>query len=134
MTEGCERGFRHRWSELRRRAAALRNEVQTLALAARDPAMGRLPKFVIGLVVAYVLSPIDPIPDFIPVLGLLDELIVVPLGVALAIRLMSPEVLADARRRHAAGERAITRAGMAIVVGLWLATAVGIGLLGWWLV
>jgi len=119
------------WSGLRRRAADLRDEVQTLALAARDPRTGLLPKLVIGLVVAYVLSPIDPIPDVIPVLGLLDELVIVPIGVALALRMTPPDVIAAARERYAAGERVLTRAGVALVVLLWLGTAVGVGLLGW---
>lgn len=114
---------------LRRRAAALRDEVEVLALAARDPRTGLLPKIVVGLVVAYVLSPIDPIPDFIPVLGLLDELVVVPIGVALAIRLTPPAVLADARTRHAAGERSVTRAGVVLVVGLWVASVAAVTVL-----
>lgn len=132
--EGADRGVRALWSGLRRRAAELRDEVQTLALAARDPRMGWLPKAVIGLVVAYVLSPLDPIPDFIPVLGLLDELIVVPIGVALAVRLTSPEVLADARARYAAGARVVSRAGAVIVVTLWVVMVVVVGLIGWRLV
>lgn len=121
------RGIRDIWSGIRRRAAELRDEVQVVALAARDPRTGRLPKVVVGLVVAYVLSPIDPIPDVIPVLGLLDELVVVPIGLALAIRLLPPAALTDARDRHAAGERVATRLGIAVVAALWLATAVG----GW---
>ena len=116
---------------LRRRAAALRDEVEVLALAARDPRVGLLPKLVVGLVVAYVLSPIDPIPDVIPVIGLLDELVVVPIGVALAIRLTPPAVLADARARHAAGERAASRAGVALVAAIWLAAAVAAAGLAW---
>ena len=113
------------WSGLRRRAQELRDEVQVAALAGRDPRTGWAPKIVIGLVVAYVLSPIDPIPDFIPVLGLLDELVVVPIGLALALRLIPPRVLADARVRHAAGERVETRRGIVVVLGLWLGVVAG---------
>jgi uncharacterized membrane protein YkvA (DUF1232 family) len=124
-TERSRRGLRGIGAGLRRRAAELRDEVQVVALAARDPRTGRLPKVVVGLVVAYVLSPIDPIPDVLPVLGLLDELVVVPLGLALAIRLIPPAALTHARDRHAAGQRVATRLGIAVVAVLWLAAAVG---------
>ncbi len=128
MTTGpIARGRRGVWSRVRRRAAELRDEVHVAALAARDPRTGRLPRLVVGLVVAYVLSPIDPIPDFLPVIGLLDELVVVPLGLALAIRLIPPAVLADARERYAAGDRITTRLGIAVVVILWLAAVLAAG-------
>jgi len=127
VTVGRSGRLQRAWTDVRRRATELRDEVQVVALAARDPRTGRLPKVVVSLVVAYVLSPIDPIPDVIPVLGLLDELVVVPLGLALAIRLMPPAALAEARDRHASGERVATRLGIAVVAALWLATAVG----GW---
>lgn len=117
------------WSGLRSRAARMREEVHVAALAGRDPRTGRLPRLVVGLVVAYVLSPVDPIPDVIPVLGLLDELVVVPLGLALAVRLLPPAALADARARYAAGERVATRRGVAVVAALWLVAAVVSGLL-----
>jgi uncharacterized membrane protein YkvA (DUF1232 family) len=76
------------------------------------------------LVVAYALSPIDLIPDFIPVLGHLDDLILVPLGIWLVLRLIPPEVMADARAQaEAAGRPGGSIWGVVIVVAVWLAAA-----------
>jgi uncharacterized membrane protein YkvA (DUF1232 family) len=116
-----------RWRE---RAEALRLDVQTLALAARDERMPFLPKLVIGAVAAYLLSPLDLVPDAIPLLGQLDDLVILPLGIALAVRLTPPDVLAHARERVAAGERVTFRSGAVLVVLLWLLTVV----LAWMLV
>jgi len=90
-------------------------------------------KFVAVAVLAYVLSPIDLIPDFIPVLGQLDDLLIVPLGIALVTRL-TPKPLWEARLREAEASREKLPKlwwGAAIVVVLWL---VLMGLFGWWLV
>ena len=74
--------------------------------------------------VAYAFSPIDLIPDPIPVLGYLDDLIIVPAGIALTIRLIPPAVLAEARARAAEGQgRPLGRAGAAVIVAIWLALA-----------
>ena len=81
----------------KRSVAALKREAMALSLAARDPRLPWTAKAVIVLVLAYAFSPIDLIPDFIPVLGQLDDLVLVPLGIALAIKLTPPEVLAEAR-------------------------------------
>ena len=89
-------GLVGRW---RARARGLETEVRALWLASRDPRVPWLAKAVAGLTVAYALSPIDLIPDFIPVLGHLDDLVLVPLGLALAIRLVPPEILAEHRAR-----------------------------------
>ncbi|MBI5197346.1 MAG: DUF1232 domain-containing protein [Nitrospirae bacterium] len=76
-------------------------KMQTLALyfAVRDPRTPLPVKMIAWLVVAYALSPIDLIPDFIPVLGLLDDLIIVPIGIYIALKFVPPEVMADARAR-----------------------------------
>lgn len=91
-----------------------------LWIAARD---GRTPlaaKLVAGFVAAYALSPIDLIPDFVPIIGLLDELVVVPLGLAVAIRLIPGPLLAEFRAKaDAAVERPVSRAGAVIVILLW---------------
>lgn len=79
---------------------------------------------VAALVLAYALSPIDLIPDFIPVLGYLDDLILVPLGIWLVLRLIPPEVMADARIQAADADRPGKRVGgLLIVVSVWLVIA-----------
>jgi uncharacterized membrane protein YkvA (DUF1232 family) len=92
----------------RARLGQLKGDVRALALAARDP---RVPWYAKGLalaVTAYALSPIDLIPDFIPVLGYLDDLVLVPLGIALTIRLIPTPVWAECRVRAGAGEDGAT--------------------------
>jgi uncharacterized membrane protein YkvA (DUF1232 family) len=106
-------------------AYRLRREVHALYLAARDPRVPWYAKALAGLVAAYALSPIDPIPDFIPVLGYLDEMIVIPLGIRTVIWMIPEEVMADLRRQ--AEERLLTRPrsmfGAVVVVGLWMIAA-----------
>ena len=88
------------------RVAALRDESYALYLASRDPPWHA--KLLVAAVVAYAVSPIDLIPDFIPVLGQLDDLLLLPIGIALAIRLVPPAVLEEKRAQAAArfgGER-----------------------------
>ncbi|RWN55908.1 YkvA family protein [Mesorhizobium sp.] len=113
------------WLEAaKRRARDIKLDVVALWLAARDPRVPWFAKFVAGIVAAYALSPIDLIPDFIPVLGYIDDLIIVPLGVVLAIRLVPPSLMAEFRARAAALEKQPqSRMGMFIVVALWLALA-----------
>lgn len=111
---------------LKEQARRLKRETFALYLAARDP---RTPWYVKALVVgivAYALSPIDLIPDFIPLLGYLDDLILLPLGIALAIRLIPPAVLADCRERAQASLRdgpPVSRTAGAVVAGIWLLLA-----------
>ncbi|HEU4458834.1 MAG TPA: YkvA family protein [Methylibium sp.] len=97
----------------------------------KHPQTPRAAKWIAIFVVAYALSPIDLIPDFIPVLGMLDELILLPLGVALVVRL-TPAALWQARLAEAEASRErVPRLlwGLAIVVAVW---AVLLALLGWW--
>ncbi|ANH69803.1 YkvA family protein [Mitsuaria sp. 7] len=118
---------------LKRWAALLKGELLTVFYAARDPEAPWLARFVAIAVAAYALSPIDLIPDFIPVLGLLDDLILVPLGFWLVLRLMPPQVIARARLRAAEQRGRLPRnlkVGMAIVV-LWVLLMV---LLVMWLI
>ncbi len=110
-----------RW---RARARELKIQVHALLLAYRDPRTPWYAKVLAVLVAAYALSPIDLIPDFIPVLGQLDDLLLVPLGIALAVRLIPREVLADCRARaRKADSRPRLRPWLSAlpVVGLWLA-------------
>ena len=88
-------------SALKQRAHALKAETYALYLAARDPRTPWYAKLLVAGIVAYALSPIDLIPDFIPVLGYLDDLILIPLGIALAIRLIPDPVLLQCRARAA---------------------------------
>ena len=109
----------------------VKRDIAALWIAARDPRCPLAAKLVAGLVVAYALSPIDLIPDFIPVLGYLDDLILLPLGIALAIRLLPRQLLADARVRAETLPRpAPSRLGLACIIGLWTAGIV-LGLC-WW--
>ena len=110
-------------ADFKRRARALKQDVHALYLAARDPRTPWYAKALVGMVVAYALSPIDLIPDFIPVLGLLDDLLLLPAGIALAIRMIPRDVLADAReqaRAHAESGAPTSRTAAVVIVGVWL--------------
>lgn len=107
-------------SRLRAWARSIKRDVVALYGAARDPRTPWVAKLVAGLVAAYALSPIDLIPDFIPILGYLDDVIIVPLGILLAVRLIPAEVMEEHRRLAEARSRPISRIGAAIVVALWL--------------
>lgn len=119
----------------RRHALRWQREARALYLAARHPRVPWYAKAWLGLLLAYVFSPIDPVPDFVPVLGHLDELVLVPLGLAAARRLIPAEVLEECRQRAAAMEakpRAAT--GAVAVVLTWLALASLLAWLAWrWL-
>src|SRR3712207_4388394 len=95
-----------------------------LYLATRDPRTPWHAKAVAACVAAYALSPIDLIPDFVPVLGYLDDLVIVPLGIVLAVRLVPPDLMAEFRQRaDGLGQRPVSRAGAAVVVALLLLAA-----------
>lgn len=104
-------------------ATTLKRDGVALWLAARDPRVPWWAKLLAGAVAAYALSPIDLIPDFIPVLGLLDDVIIVPAGIWLCLRLVPPPVMADLRARAEAYERPRSLAGMAAIAAIWLALA-----------
>ena len=109
---------------LKARARQVKVDLIALSLAARDPRTPWYAKLIVAGCVAYALSPIDVIPDFIPVIGLVDDLIFIPIALALAVRFIPDEVLADCRRR--AGEIAASktsRAAAAVIVAVWLALA-----------
>jgi uncharacterized membrane protein YkvA (DUF1232 family) len=111
---------------LRSRARALKVETLALYHVARDPRVPWYARLFVGLIVAYALSPIDLIPDFVPILGYLDDLILVPLGIALALRMVPPFVLDDCRARARSeldAGRPASRAAMLAIIGIWLASA-----------
>ena len=85
-------------SQLKQKARHLKRETTVLYFAYRDPRTPWYARAFSALVVAYLFSPIDLIPDFIPILGYLDGLILVPLGISLALKMIPPEVIADARK------------------------------------
>lgn len=117
-------------SRLRVWARTIKRDVVALYLAARDPRVPWFAKVIAACVAAYALSPIDLIPDFIPVLGYLDDVILVPLGILLAVRLVPGNVMAELRaeadRRLA---RPASRTGAIVVVVIWLVAAFAIA---WW--
>src|SRR6478609_6507104 len=101
-------------------------------IAARDPRVPWFAKVVAIAVAAYALSPIDLIPDFIPVLGYLDDLIVVPLGIALVVRLIPPDIMAEHRAlASAAQDRPVSIPGAIIVVTIWIVALVVTGWFGY---
>jgi uncharacterized membrane protein YkvA (DUF1232 family) len=105
------------------RAKALEADTYALYLSYRDPRVAWPAKLVVALVLAYALSPIDLIPDFIPVLGVLDDLVIVPLGLALARRMIPPQVLSEHRAEAAkrlADPRPRSWLGAALVLSIWL--------------
>jgi uncharacterized membrane protein YkvA (DUF1232 family) len=112
----------------RQRARLLKREAFALYFVCRDSRTPWYAKAVAVCVVAYVFSPIDPIPDFIPVLGLLDELVVVPLGVALVLRMVPPQVLRESRERaDRSRERPVSRIAAGFIIAVWLAVVAGAG-------
>ncbi|MGZ2456942.1 YkvA family protein [Rhizobium anhuiense] len=110
-------------------AKSLKRDIVALWFAARDPRVPWHAKTVAGTVAAYALSPIDLIPDFIPVLGYLDDLLIVPLGIMLAIRLVPVEVMIELRTEAAKRiERPSSRLGMIFILAVWLACIIFLAL------
>src|SRR6476646_11252516 len=116
-------------SRLKEWARVIKRDVHALYLASRDPRVPWYAKALAVAVAGYALSPIDLIPDFIPVVGYLDDVIIVPLGIMLVVRLIPPDIMAEHRELAAvAQERPISRAAALIIVCIWIAS---IGLVGW---
>jgi uncharacterized membrane protein YkvA (DUF1232 family) len=110
-------------NHLKELADRLEKETYALYLAYRDPRVPWYAKAFAALVVAHTLSPIDTIPDFIPVLGYLDDLIITPLGIYLALKMIPDEIMAEARQQAALARmegRIHSRAGIVIVVTIWI--------------
>ncbi|MBM4269904.1 MAG: DUF1232 domain-containing protein [Deltaproteobacteria bacterium] len=112
------------------RARDLRVEVHALSLAARDPRVPWYAKVLAACIVAYALSPIDLVPDFIPLLGYLDDLVLIPLGVLVVRRLVPTAVLDDCRARSRAAiseGKPVSWVAAAVIVSIWAAVAVACG-------
>ena len=111
---------------LKQRACHLTAETFALYLAAHDPRTPWYAKLLVAGIVAYAFSPIDLIPDFVPVLGYLDDLILIPMGIALAIKLVPHSVLAECRARAQEAiqdGKPVSRAAGAAIVAVWLVLA-----------
>ena len=109
-------------------ANGIKRDVHALYLASRDPRVPWYAKLLAVAVAGYALSPIDLIPDFIPVLGYLDDLIIVPLGMLLVIRLIPPEVMVDHRAAAAvAQQRPVSRKAAAVIICIWIASSAAMG-------
>ena len=110
-------------------AHLIKRDVHALYLASRDPRVPWYAKALAAVVAGYALSPIDLIPDFIPVLGYLDDVILVPAGIWLVIRLIPPDIMAEHRAVAAAARRRpVNRVAGALVIAAWIAAA---SLIGW---
>jgi uncharacterized membrane protein YkvA (DUF1232 family) len=113
-------------ADLKQRARHLKVETFALYLAARDPGTPWYAKLLVAGIVAYAFSPIDLIPDFVPVLGYLDDLILIPMGIALAIKLVPHSVLAECRARAQEtiqNGKPASRAASVVIVVIWLVLA-----------
>ena len=106
---------------LKAKATQLKQQTLTVYFAARDPRTPFLVRALAIFVAAYALSPIDLIPDFIPIVGYLDDLLLIPLGLALVVWLTPPEVMESARlQAQQASTKPISYAAAAFIVGVWL--------------
>ena len=120
------------FEQLRMKARHLKSETLALYLAARHPGTPWYAKLLVTAVVAYALSPIDLIPDFVPILGYVDDLILIPLGIALAMKLIPSGIMAECRLRAQdimTNGRPISRVAGAVIVCIWIML---IALCGMW--
>jgi uncharacterized membrane protein YkvA (DUF1232 family) len=109
-------------------ARGLKREVYALYFAVRDPRVPWYAKALAAAVVGYAISPIDLIPDFIPVLGYLDDLVITPGGIWLAVRLIPPDVMKEARETAAIRDmdRSLGKIGAVIIITVWVIIAIGV--------
>lgn len=112
-------------SRLKDWARVVKRDVHALYLASRDPRVPWYAKALAIAVAGYALSPIDLIPDFVPVLGYLDDVILLPLGILLVVRLIPPEIMAEHRElATAAQDRPVSRAAALVIAGIWVVCVV----------
>jgi uncharacterized membrane protein YkvA (DUF1232 family) len=118
-----------RFETWKHRATELKTETFAIYLAVKDPRVPWYAKFSALCVVAYALSPIDLVPDFIPVFGYLDDLILVPIGIALTIKMIPADVLAECRAKaqaRIAQDKLLGWVGAAVIIAVWLAIIFGL--------
>src|SRR5262249_12693962 len=112
-------------------ARTIKRDVVALWLAARDPRVPWYAKATAGAVAAYALSPIDLIPDFIPIIGYLDDLIIVPLGILLAVKLVPAELMQEFRDEATRRAKPTSGAGLAFMIAVWALAAFGLAWFFW---
>jgi uncharacterized membrane protein YkvA (DUF1232 family) len=113
-------------AQLKERVSRLEAETYALYLAARHPGTPWYAKLLVAAIVAYALSPIDLIPDFVPIVGYLDDLILIPLGIALAIRMIPSSILEECRARSRetlVSGKSVSRIAGIVIVAIWIALA-----------
>src|SRR6478735_8860641 len=109
--------------KLRDWARSIKRDVHAIYLAARDPRTPWYAKALAVCVAGYALSPIDLIPDFVPVIGYLDDLVIVPLGILAVVKLIPPEIMAENRAAAAlAAERPVSRTAVVVIALIWAAS------------
>jgi len=117
------------FDRLKKWATETKRDVHALYLASRDPRVPWYAKALAAAIAAYAVSPIDLIPDFIPVVGYLDDAVLLPLGILLVVKLIPPEIMAECRERAAASQKPPTRlAAVVVIVCIWLLVT---GSAGW---
>lgn len=109
------------FERLKRWARYIKRDVVALWLAARDPRVPWYAKAVAAAVAAYALSPIDLIPDFVPVFGYLDDLLIVPLGILLAVKLIPEPIMLELRLKAIEQRKPSSQAGLVAILLIWLA-------------
>ena len=117
---------------LKDRIVAIKQELMALAVAAKDTRTPRMAKVLLLFLLAYAASPIDLIPDFIPVLGLLDEVILLPIGIWIVVGMIPPDVMEAARARAREGKLPANWIAGVIVLLLWAASIAAIA--WWWMI
>jgi uncharacterized membrane protein YkvA (DUF1232 family) len=113
-----------KWKQYARK---LKIEINTLYLAYKDPRVPLFAKLFTAAVVGYAFSPIDMIPDFIPVIGYLDDLVIIPLGIILALKMIPPDVLIECRSRAEAmitTDKPINKAAAVAIIVIWVLVAI----------
>jgi uncharacterized membrane protein YkvA (DUF1232 family) len=108
-------------------ARALKRDSRAVYLAARDPRVPWYAKLLAVAVAGYALSPIDLIPDFIPVIGYLDDLVLVPLGIWLVISLVPKEIMVECRARASEAPPPASNTAMAVIILVWISAALALG-------
>jgi uncharacterized membrane protein YkvA (DUF1232 family) len=109
----------------------IKRDVVALWIAARDPRVPWYAKATAGAIAAYALSPVDLIPDFIPIIGYLDDLLILPVGIMIAVKLVPADLMREFREEAMRREKPVSKAGLAFMIALWALAAVALAWLFW---